>query len=295
MNTKIFTKIGLVILFTFSFSFLTFGQTPEMFKYQAVLRDASGNILANQSKTVVIDILQTSPSGTSVFTESHSVTTTAQGLINLNIGSVENLSGINWGSDEYFIQIKVDGTIMGTSQLLSVPYALYAKTAESVTSNSTLNIGDYYQGGIIFWLDVTGQHGLIAATVDQSTDVQWYNGVWRYTGTTSDGLNGGAMNTAIIVASQLVDDQAGSFAALVCADYSITDGNIIYGDWYLPSKFELNLLYQQKDVVGGFAMDDYWSSSEYQTNSAWYQSFSDGTQAYGGKHWTNSVRAIRAF
>jgi len=59
MNTNLFTKLALVIFFTFSFSFLTFGQTPEMFKYQAVLRNASGDALANQSKTVVIDILQT--------------------------------------------------------------------------------------------------------------------------------------------------------------------------------------------------------------------------------------------
>jgi len=112
MKNSITTKIALVVLFTFCISFLTFGQTPEMFKYQTVLRDANGNILANQSKTVVIDILKTTPSGTSVFTESHNVTTTAQGVISLNIGSEQSLSGIDWSADAYFIQITVDGTIM---------------------------------------------------------------------------------------------------------------------------------------------------------------------------------------
>jgi hypothetical protein len=110
----------------------SFGQTPEQFKYQAILRDASGNIIANQNKTVVIDILMSSPSGDVIFSEEHNVTTTAQGLINLNIGSIEDMSGIDWSSDEYFIQITVDGVILGTSKLLSVPYALTSKTVETV-------------------------------------------------------------------------------------------------------------------------------------------------------------------
>jgi len=142
MKNSIIKKIAFVIFFTFSYSFLCFGQAPEIFKYQAVLRDAGGNILANQSKTVVIDILKTTPSGTSVFTESHSVTTTAQGVINLNIGSVQSLAGIDWSVDMYFVRITVDGTEMGTSQLLSVPYALQAKKVEEVEYSEIGNTPD---------------------------------------------------------------------------------------------------------------------------------------------------------
>ncbi|MDA3867415.1 MAG: FISUMP domain-containing protein [Salinivirgaceae bacterium] len=112
-------------------------QAPQEFKYQAALRDADGTVMANESVTVDVAILQGSTSGTQVFTESHSVTTTAQGIINLNIGSEADLSTVDWSADDYFIQITVNGTVMGTSQLLSVPYALHAKTAETVSGEIT--------------------------------------------------------------------------------------------------------------------------------------------------------------
>ena len=157
-------------------------------------------------------------------------------------------------------------------------------------------IGESYGGGIVFYVYDNGQHGLIAATADQSTGIQWYNGIVRYTGTTGDGLNAGAMNTALIVATQLADNQTGNFAAKVCADYSVTVGGTTYGDWYLPSKHELNLLYLQKTVVGGFNnMGYYWSSSEFASLFAWYQDFYDGYQGYNIKDYTSYVRAVRAF
>ena len=156
-------------------------------------------------------------------------------------------------------------------------------------------IGESYGGGIVFYVYDNGQHGLIAATADQSTSIQWYNGINRNTGTTGDGLGAGAMNTAMIVATQIADNQAGNFAAKVCADYSITVGGVTYGDWYLPSKHELNLLYIQKAMVGGFANNYYWSSTEYGINVAWLQLFYDGSQFYYSKNFTDYVRAVRAF
>jgi len=165
-----------------------------------------------------------------------------------------------------------------------------------VNTTDTLAIGDSYQGGIIFWLDTTGQHGLIAATANQNTGIHWYNGTYRYTGTNGNGLYAGKMNTAMIIATQMADNQTGNFAAKVCADYSVTVGGVTYGDWYLPSKYELNLLYLQKTVVGGFANKAYWSSNEYDNNNAWKQNFTNGEQSTNNKNFTsNYVRAIRAF
>ncbi len=123
-------KILLILIVLFSLSEIN-AQTPSQFKYQAVLRDASGNILANQAVTVDISILQGSTTGTSVFTETHNTTTTAQGLINLNIGSENDMSTVDWSADSYFVTISVNGNLMGTSQLLSVPYALQAKKADN--------------------------------------------------------------------------------------------------------------------------------------------------------------------
>ncbi|MBP9649146.1 MAG: DUF1566 domain-containing protein, partial [Paludibacteraceae bacterium] len=169
------------------------------------------------------------------------------------------------------------------------------ETSPYTISTTPLTIGQAYQGGIIFWLDATGQHGLIAATADQNTGIQWYNGTYRYTGTAGDGLYAGAMNTAMIVATQMADNQSGSFAAKVCADYSVTVGGVTYGDWYLPSKYELNLLYLQKIAVGGFASAYYWSSTENNISNAWIQAFDSGNQTNNLKLFTNRVRAVRAF
>lgn len=156
-------------------------------------------------------------------------------------------------------------------------------------------IGESYGGGIVFYVYDNGQHGLIAATADQSAGIQWYNGTYRYTGTTGDGLGAGAMNTAMIVATQIVDNQAEYFAATVCNDYSVTVDGVTYGDWYLPSKYELNLLYLKKAVVGGFANNFYWSSTEFNNVYAWYQSFVSGNQFYFNKYYPTYVRAVRAF
>ena len=159
-------------------------------------------------------------------------------------------------------------------------------------------IGESYGGGIVFYVYDGGQHGLIAATADQSTGgIQWYNGTLRSTGATGDGLVAGAMNTAMIVATQMADNQTGNFAAKVCADYSVTGSNgVNYGDWYLPSKHELSLLYLQKNVVGGFAISFYWTSTENDSDTSWAQAFESGYPvSFSGKGAYARIRAVRAF
>ncbi|MDP4210976.1 MAG: hypothetical protein Q8928_19410, partial [Bacteroidota bacterium] len=117
------------VLFSASLS----GQVPGTFNYQAVLRDASGNIRVNANVSMEISILQGSATGKVVYSELYSLATNAFGLVSLEIGSKNptNFAGISWANGPYFIQISVDGILMGTSQLLSVPYALYASTSGS--------------------------------------------------------------------------------------------------------------------------------------------------------------------
>ncbi len=131
----------IILLITINVSF---SQTPLQFKYQAVLRDANGGIISSQNKSVSIAILKGSITGISVFAETHMLTTTSQGVININIGSVNtsDFSTIDWSSDNYFIKITVDGIEMGVSQLLSVPYALNAKKAETADYHSLTNLPD---------------------------------------------------------------------------------------------------------------------------------------------------------
>ena len=117
--------------------------SPASFSYQAVLRNSSGQLMENQSVTVDVEILEGSASGTSVFTESHMVTTNAYGLVSLEIGSVNDLSALSWSVNDYFISISVDGMLMGTSQLLSVPFAMHANTATMAENVHWIDNGSY--------------------------------------------------------------------------------------------------------------------------------------------------------
>lgn len=134
------------ILFTLSFilglSFIAFSQSPEAFKYQAVIRDGSGNIQANTALGVQLRILQGSPAGASVYKEEFSPSSNAYGIVNLEIGTgttVDDFSMIDWANGPYYLETAVDlnggtsYTVLGTSELVSVPYALHAKTAASAT------------------------------------------------------------------------------------------------------------------------------------------------------------------
>jgi len=156
-------------------------------------------------------------------------------------------------------------------------------------------IGESYGGGIVFFVYDGGQHGLIAATADQSTGIRWYGGSNTNTRARADGIGAGLKNTTIIIANQgPVDGNA--FAATVCNEYSVTVDGVTYGDWYLPSKYELNLLYMERATVGGFANNSYWSSTEGDNNNAWEQRVPNGNQTNNNKAGTRSnVRAVRAF
>lgn len=128
-----------ILLFTIGviLSISIFSQAPESFNYQAVIRNSDGSIKANETVSVQIDILQGSIDGSSVYMEVHDTTTSSTGLIILQIGSgtsSDDLGSVDWGTGPYFLDVTVNGANLGASQLLSVPYALYAKTAENITN-----------------------------------------------------------------------------------------------------------------------------------------------------------------
>jgi hypothetical protein len=110
----------------------------------------------------------------------------------------------------------------------------------------------------------------------------------------ANGVGSGKANTTLIIASQGLGD-GDNYAARLCNEYWATVGGVTYGDWYLPSKHELNLLYLHKDVVGGFPGGGYWSSSEFSVNGATVEFFGTGLQYNYDKTSLYRVRAIRAF
>lgn len=133
---------------TLLFTTVLFAQAPEKLSYQAVVRDANSSLITNQAVGMKISILQYSTSGNAVYIETHTRTSNINGLVSLEIGSgnvlTGSISGINWANGPYFIRTEIDPnggtnyTISGTTQLLSVPYALHAKKAESANETDPL-------------------------------------------------------------------------------------------------------------------------------------------------------------
>ena len=132
------------ILFIASLTSLcTIAQSPEKMSYQAVVRDASNSLVTSSSVGMQISILQGSTSGSSIYIETQIPTSNANGLVSIEIGGGTIVSGdfssIDWANGPYYIQTETDPnggtnyTITGISQLLSVPYALHSKTAESLS------------------------------------------------------------------------------------------------------------------------------------------------------------------
>jgi hypothetical protein len=170
----------------------------------------------------------------------------------------------------------------------------------TATGTISLSIGQSYQGGKVAYILVKGdpgydpntQHGIIAATSDQSDQlirIKWDKGTYTITGATGTAIGTGLSNTNKIIVSQ--GEPAISYAAGLARAY--TGGG--YTDWYLPSKDELEKLSYTREIIGGFVNYYYWSSSEFDLRKAWYQTFFSGRQYTTVKGEPAIVRAIRSF
>lgn len=153
MKNFITTIIAILVTTT-----MLYAQSPDMMSYQAVIRDNNNDLVANQAVGMQISILQGFSSGTAVYEETHTPTTNDNGLATIMIGNGTVVSGdittIDWANGPYFIKTETDPTggtnysITGTSQLLSVPYALHAKSSGDKIWNTNANGIDYMNGNV---------------------------------------------------------------------------------------------------------------------------------------------------
>ena len=169
-------------------------------------------------------------------------------------------------------------------------------------------VGDFRDGGVVFYVattptdlngDSTLDQGLVCDVDDQSSAAEWGCYGTSISGADGNGIGSGADNTSAILAGCTTS----GIAARLCDEYE--GGG--YSDWFLPSKEELDLMYQKKEDIddtatalgnggSGFANAYYWSSTESNSNRAWAQNFFNGTQYDYGKSYASSrVRAVRAF
>jgi hypothetical protein len=193
--------------------------------------------------------------------------------------------------------VKTSGKVTASSFVVSGGTATQALMANGTygTLPAAHYVGESYGGGIVFYVYDNGQHGLIAATTNQSNGVIW--GVSSTIRTFGDGIGAGRNNTAVIAS---YSNSNSDNAASVCMNYSVTVDNVRYADWYLPSYHELTLLFNQKSLSGlNMSIGEwwYWSSTEMSNIGAWTVKFKDGyTNNQTQKN--NSgvlVRAIRHF
>lgn len=215
-----------------------------------------------------------------------------QNLVEGAKNSIYQINSFVDGSDGFaFGRLNlVEGDLSG-----SLGYNNYVRRPDSYAfGRPKYNVGDFAFGGVVFSVDASGDHGLVCAIEDQSSDVPWSDATYLFeTLAKGESIYAGKSNTSIIIAVNAArhdvnNPSATEHAALLSAKYQ--GGG--YNDWYLPSKVELNFMYVRRDIInatalanGGSSFTDsyYWSSTEVDLASAWNKNFEFGSDHESGK------------
>jgi hypothetical protein len=215
---------------------------------------------------------------------------------------------------KYFklIGILICATIFYTQVIESSGINEQLKSSDKLAMHANLNlnsylfnyeVGDFEHGGIVFYIDDSGQHGLVCTKEDYGTGVKWGN---RKKVRRNERFSEDMSTTTTIFNEKSVrrDSIGEDHAMQICEKLKVIEGGKTYKDWYLPSKEELNMMYLDAVKIdstalanGGspFAKTYYWSATEVDYTSAWVQYFENGNQAQHFKNYRYNARAVRAF
>ena len=261
------------------------GQSPDRMSFQAVIRDGSGALVSNGPAGIKISVLQGSVSGTEVYSETHSEMTNTNGLITLEIGGGTVISGIyediDWGNGPYYLKREIDplgGTnyvVSGTSQFLSVPYAIFAMKADTVLkvpdssvtneiqvlsiSNDTIYLSE---GGFV-QLPISNPGPIMDIDGNVYGTIQIGEQVWmkenlktsRYnTGSPIpnevDEVNWSGLSTGAWCFYNNDGNNNGIYGKLYNW-YAVETGNLCPSGWHVPTDAEWNIL---TDTLGGLSI-----------------------------------------
>ncbi len=300
-------------------------QTPQSLKYQAVARDVDGQVIINATIGIEISLLSNSVSGNVVYSETFGVESNSVGIFNLNIGQGTVVSGmfadIDWGADSYFLKVAMDVTggssyvDMGTSQLLSVPYSLYAGSIYVHYSNDTLYIGDQFvvlSGSGPPPGTVTDYDGNVYETIEIGTQTwlkQNLKSLHYADGTIIDEVYAYENNEAY------VNDYGRLYTWNAAMKLGKSKTNRSQGacpdGWHIPSKVEAEIL---QDFLGGHMVaggklketgTTYWNSPNTgATNESGFSSHGSGQRGQSGNYtnlkqsfqmWTSTENNDKAY
>lgn len=224
-------------------------------------------------------------------------------LVALATLSISQMASASPTSKEY-----VDRQIRETIEKVQIQIERENQRIETQITELKHHIGEVYQGGVVFWVDDSQQHGLVAALHPNiHAAVAWRNGESgdKTTNARANGIFAGLSNTQLIISEQTIDDQEGQFAALVAYQFAVQNDGLTacdtkhhcYGNWYLPSLAELQMVRNNLYLhgIGQWIAGLYWSSSEDGVSSAYLLDFNSGEIISGDKATEALTLPVHAF
>jgi len=266
-----------------------FGQATMTMTYQAEIRNGLDEALSSTPVGMRVSVLKGSKTGPPVYVETHAHETDAYGLVTFDLGSGSPVSGrisdLDWSTGPYFLKTEIDPlggdnytAIVGTSRIES----------EAPVSGTRRYVGERYGGGIVFHVTHDGRHGLIHAVVE---DAKRKKRQHRVHVDTID-FRGSAGAGRIMTEPMIRDIKSREGEVRI---YALNEADHL-SDWFLPTRYDLNLLYLNRAVIGGYSdFSRGWRKSDVSSVNAWFHSFTTGARFTNGKDDAIYVRVLRKF
>jgi len=253
---------SIIIALFLSVTFVALGQAPQAINYQAVARDATNNLIINRNIGIRISVLSGSATGTNVYSETHVATTNSSGIFSIEIGRGNVVSGnfpnIQWYAQPQFAKIEIDangGTnyqIVGTSQFLSVPYALFAENTAMIFRVGSIFSGSISNDTLIMYRpEIRDIEGINSCNI-----IDWIGGEAESITISATGFNSKIYPTGIAFPYVVSANQFENFNNVICPDFSIHVDSSTLAGIYPINIIGINQRGRQKSKISYIQIKD---------------------------------------